>query len=159
MHCDLQNLQTVILFEGQIEVLKTQKVSNLQNSILQLNNLPVQGLSPHSSASLQSWTPLEVQHIPNIRWTMNHSELNKTLSSRVHHKKLKRGGKEISLNLSSCPPLFKTNVELVIQQLLIVCAHINGNRQALQVTNKNWNISVYKIGMTNPEYLRTYIKY
>lgn len=34
-------------------------------------------------------------------------------------------------NLSSSPPLPEPNVELVVQQFLIVCPHINGYRQAL----------------------------
>ena len=42
----------------------------------------------------------------------------------------------MSADLSSCPPLSETNIELIIQQLLIVCANINGDRQALQAMNK-----------------------
>lgn len=39
---------------------------------------------------------------------------------------------EINTNLPSSSPLLEPYVELIIQQLLIVCAHIDSYRQALK---------------------------
>lgn len=43
-----------------------------------------------------------------------------------------KGQNNININLPSSPPLPEPYVELIIQQLLIVCTHINCYRQALK---------------------------
>lgn len=48
-------------------------------------------------------------------------------------KEKKKKTKRKSSNLASCPLLPQPNVELVIQQLLIVCPYIYGYGQALQM--------------------------
>lgn len=42
-----------------------------------------------------------------------------------HNKMLKK------FDLPSCPPLPEPNVKLIVQQLLIICPHINSYGQAL----------------------------
>lgn len=42
-----------------------------------------------------------------------------------HNKTLK------PLDLPSCPPLFEPDVKLIVQQLLIICPHVNGYGQTL----------------------------
>lgn len=38
----------------------------------------------------------------------------------------------IVCNLASCPSLSESNIEFILQQFLIVCTHINSDRQTLK---------------------------